>query len=190
MTKTACWLALCFLLFTACSKVEEKNPASGLPPAFDHVTKSEKSQSPYYYGLMEEYRNTLQQDPDNLAALIGLGNACSESGAWREAIVQYQHVLRLDPRNADVLTDLGTAYRNIGYPDRAQAEYRKALEYEPGHLDARYLLGVLFAFNYHDYPAAIHVWQELLRIAPNHPQAEFMRNNIASFRKASGKRHD
>jgi len=182
-------VALCCLLCTACRNVEEKR-ANSIPPATDHPSKSEKSQTPYYYGLIEEYQTTLQQDPDNLAALIGLGTAYSDSGAWREAIAQYERVLKLDPRNADVHTDLGTAYRNIGYPERALTEYRLALTYEPGHLNARYNLGLLYGFTFRDYPAAIKVWEDLLRIAPNHPQAEFMRTNIASFRKALKKEHE
>ena len=32
----------------------------------------------------------LAGDPHNLAAMIGLGNAYSESGAWREAIIEYE----------------------------------------------------------------------------------------------------
>ncbi len=186
MRMLALGVALCCLACGACRNTEEKK-ASNIPTAVDHVSKSEKSQTPYYYGLIEEYQTTLLQDPNNLAALIGLANAYSESGAWREAITQYERVLRLDPRNADVHTDLGTAYRNIGYPDRALAEYRLALQYEPGHVNARYSLGLLYAFNLHNHPAAIRIWEELLRIAPNHPQAEFMRNNIDVFRKTLNK---
>lgn len=181
-------IAICCVALAACRNVEEKRTSS-IPPAVDHVSKAEKSQTPYYYGLIEEYQTTLQQDPNNLAALIGLANAYSDSGAWREAITQYERALKLDPRNADIHTNMGTAYRNIGYPDRALAEYRAALTYEPGHLNARYSLGLLYAFNLHNYAAAIKVWEDLLRIAPGYPHAEFMRTNIESFRKSQKKGH-
>jgi tetratricopeptide (TPR) repeat protein len=181
-------VALCCLACAACRNAEEQR-TSGIPPAIEHASRAEKSQTPYYYGLIEEYQTTLQQDPNNLAALIGLGNAYADSGAWREAITEYERVLKIDPRNADVHTDLGTAYRNIGYPDKALSEYRLALTYEPGHLNARYFLGFLYGFTFHDYRDAIKVWEELLRIAPNHPQAQFMRTNIASFKKALKKEH-
>ncbi len=189
MMKLLFLVVLCFVLTAGCKNIQEKKPSGSIPPAVNHVSKSEKSQTPYYYGLIEEYQTTLQQDPNNLAALIGLGNAYSESGAWREAIAEYDRVLKLDPRNADVMTDEGTAYRNIGYPDKALALYRQALTYEPGHLNARYSLGLLYAFNLRDYRAAIRVWEDLLRIAPNHPQAGFIRDNIASFKKAMNKEH-
>ena len=182
-------IAFCCLVLAGCRNVEEKK-TSGIPPAIEHVSKVEKSQTPYYYGLIEEYQTTLQEDPNNLAALIGLANAYADSGAWGEAITQYERALKLDPQNADIHTDMGTAYRNIGYPDRALAEYRAALTYEPGHLNARYCLGLLYGFNLHNYAAAIKVWEDLLRIAPSHPQAAFMKTNIATFREALKKGHE
>jgi len=82
-----------------------------------------------------------------------------------------------------VRTDMGTAYRNIGMPDRALAEYRAALEHEPSHLNARYNMGIIYAHHKKDYKAAIQIWEELLRIAPNFPQAADVRAGIAAFGK-------
>lgn len=172
--------AACVLVIAGCRKPQEKKAAA--VPTVVHTAA--KAEHPYYYGLIEEYRNILSQDPNNLAALIALGNAYSESGAWREAIEQYQHALRIEPQSADVRTDLGTAFRNIGLPSQALAEYRLALGHEPGHLNARYQMGVLYAFDFRDYKVAMHVWEELLRLAPNHPNADFMRAKIAMYKKA------
>ncbi len=162
---------------------------SGISPAVEHIAKDNTVQKPYFYGLVEEYRRVLEEDPNNLAAIIGLGNAYFESGAWREAIEQYQQALKIDHQNADVHTDMGTALRNIGMTGRALAEYRQALIHEPGHLNARYNMGIVYAYDLHDYGVAIHVWEELLRISPNHPQADYMKNCIVTFRKAIGKGH-
>ena len=190
MKRTIVLAAVCFLLLAACrSKDQEKVTAHPIPAAVQHATRLESAQKPYYYGLIEEYRTILEEDPRNLAAIIGLGNAYSESAAWREAIQQYERALEIDPRNADVRSDMGTAYRNIGMPDRALAEYRQALVQEPGHLNARYHMGIVYAFDRKNYSVAIHVWDELLRIAPTHPQADYMRTCIATFRKALKKEH-
>ncbi len=175
------------MLVASCRNSREK--ISSIPPAVEHAAKDDNVQKPYYYGLVEEYRRVLEEDPNNLAAIIGLGNAYLESGAWREAIEQYQQALRIDPQNADVHTDMGTAFRNIGMIDRALAEYRQALAHEPGHLNARYNMGIVYAYDLHNYSVAIHVWEELLRISPNHPQADYMKNCIVTFRKAAGKGH-
>ena len=139
--------------------------------------------NPDYHGLIEEYRATLKEDPENLAAMIALANAYYDSGMWREAIRFYERALTHEPLNADVRTDMGTAYRNLGKPERALVEYRLALNHEPGHLNARYNMGVVYAFDVKNYPVAIHVWEELLRLAPNHPHADDIRTCIVTFKK-------
>ena len=177
-------IAACLLLFTACRRAEEKRTATA---AGQHPVADDRA--PYYPGLIEEYRTILAEDPDNLAATIALGNAYLESGAWPDAIRQYEQALERDPRNADVRTDLGTAYRNSGMPERALAEYRLALKYEPGHLNARYAIGMVYGFDLRNYGLAIHVWEELLRLAPNYPRADSMRSSMALFRNTLAKEH-
>ncbi len=144
-------------------------------------------QSPYYSGLIEEYRRILAEDPNSLAAITALGNAYFDNGQWKDAITIYEHALLINPGDADVRTDLGTAYRNIGMADRALAEYRIALKHDPGHLNARYNTGVVYAMNKKNYREAIRIWEDLLKIAPNYPQAEQMRSMIMTFNKAPKK---
>ncbi len=169
-------------LFTGCWNADVKKPTA-VPTAAVHASKSE-ALTPYYYGLIEEYQTILAEDPNNLAAVIALGNAYFDSGQWQEAIHMYERALVINPRSADVRTDMGTAYRNMGRPDRALAEYRRALALEPGHVAARYNVGVVYAYDVKDYKRAITVWEQLLRLAPNYPDAEVMRTAIAKFKKA------
>ncbi len=184
--KTLLVAASCLLVFAAgCRDAGSTKPAA-VPPAAVHAPKSENL-DPYYYGLIEEYRTILAEDPKNLAAVIALGNAYFDSAQWREAVRMYERAVELDPRNADVITDMGTAYRNLGKPDRARNEYRRALAFEPGHINARYNLGVLYANDFKDYERAIYYWEDLLRIAPNYPQADALRARIAKLQKAMQK---
>jgi len=168
--------------FTGCRNTDVKKPIA-VPTAAVHAPKSE-ALTPYYYGLIEEYRTVLAEDPNNLAAVQALGNAYFDSGQWQEAIHMYERALAVNPRSTDVRTDMGTAYRNMGRPDRAIAEYRSALKLEPGHVSARYNLGVVYAYDVKDYKRAITIWEQLLRLAPNHPEADAMRTAIARFKKA------
>jgi len=180
-----------FLLLAGCSRTnQEKRPASTIvpiaPAAQDQGGNSE-SRTPYYIGLIEEYKTLLAEDPGNLASNIALANAYFDSGQWREAIMYYERALQIDPRNPDIRTDMATSYRNLGMTGAALDQYRKALEYDPGHQNARYNIGVIYAHDRHDYAAAIHIWEDLLRIAPHHPRAEAIRINIEMFKKLSGK---
>lgn len=141
-------------------------------------------QTPYYPGIIEEYRAVVAEDPHNLAAFVALGNAYFDSGQWREAIRAYERSLALDPHNADVITDMGTSYRNVGDFERAIREYERALRMEPVHLNALYNLGVVYGHDKHDYARAVGYWEQLLHAAPRHPRAEQLQASIAQYRKA------
>ena len=185
--KTPHVAALCFFLALAagCRDAGDKKPAV-VPTAAVHAPKSQ-ALDPYYYGLIEEYRTILAEDPTNLAAVIALGNAYFDSAQWGDAVRMYERAVELDPRNADVITDLGTAYRNLGKPDRAIAEYRRALGLEPAHLNARYNLGVVYAYDLKDYARAIRLWEDLLRLAPNYPEAKAIQAHITAIKKSQQK---
>lgn len=173
------------LLF-ACARSEQKKSTA----VFRGTDRNEaaqarnlaEAQAPYYQGLIEEYRTILAQDSNNFSALVALGNAYFDSGNWKKAITMYEHALLIDPRDADVRADMGTAYRNLGLSDRALAEYRLALKHEPGHLDARYNMGIVYAYDKKDYRAAIRIWQDILKAAPNYPHAEDIRSTITALR--------
>jgi tetratricopeptide (TPR) repeat protein len=181
LNKTLLISALAVLLLLGCSRQEQPKQAPVLT-ATQHQG-GQSGQAPYYHGLVEEYRSVLAEDPNNLAALIGLGNAYYDLGEWKRAITMYEHALAIDSRNADVRTDMGTAYRSLGNSDRALAEYRAALEFEPSHLDARYNLGIVYDHDKKDYRAAVRVWEELLRLAPNYRHAPEIHASLESIRK-------
>jgi tetratricopeptide (TPR) repeat protein len=186
MNRISIMAVLCLPLLFGCSKAEEKKS----PPVLakpGQAAKTEEARAPHYHGLVEEYQAILVQDPRNLAALVALGNAYFDSGEWKKAISTYEQALLIEPRNADVRTDMGTSYRQTGMPDRALAEYRLALQYEPAHLNARYNMGIVLAYDKKNYRAAIRIWEDLLKLAPNFPHADRIRSNIASLKQGTGK---
>jgi tetratricopeptide (TPR) repeat protein len=184
MKKAFIMTALCLLLLLCGCRKTGTRKTPDVPVATEPATQHGELQSPYYSGLIEEYRTILVEDPNNLAAITALGNAYFDNGQWKEAITTYERALLISPGDADVRTDLGTAYRNTGMTDRALAEYRTALKYDPGHLNARYNTGVVYATNKKNYKEAIRIWEDLLKIAPNYPQAEQMKSMILTFNKA------
>jgi tetratricopeptide (TPR) repeat protein len=172
---------LCIALLAGCSKTEERG-SSSFSSAAQQGAAPEQTQLPNYAGLIEEYRTVLADDPGNFAALVALGNTYYDSGEWKKAVMVYERALRIDPANADVRTDSGTAYRNLGRLEKALAEYQTALKYDPSHLNARYNMGIVYAYDKKDFNAAIHIWEELLKLAPDYPQAEYVRSSITAFK--------
>ncbi len=169
----------CFPLLIGCNNVDATR-SSAAP-----VTSKTPAQlaMPDYNGLAEEYRRMLSEDPNNLAAIIALGNTYFNKRSWSNAVRLYDQALKIDPLNADVHANMGTAYRYLGRPDRALAQYRSALKDDPGHVEARYNMGAIYAFDMKRYDLAIRVWEDLLKREPNYPLAGDMRIHIEAFRK-------
>lgn len=144
----------------------------------------EKEQGPFYGGLIEEYRAMLAADPKNVATTIALANALYDAGRWQEAIRVYERALTLKQDDADVITDMGTCYRNLGMPGKALREYERALKINSSHQNALFNMGLVCAYDMKDHGKAIAAWQRLLKSAPNHPKAVYVRSTIEAFRKA------
>ena len=170
-------ILLLLALGMGCDRPRERVRPTVVPA---HQATAEQ-QLPYYYGLIEEYKTILAEDPNNLAALIGLAHAYAGSNQWNKAITLYEHALRVDPHNADLHADLGIAFRSAGQVDRALGEFRKAMDSDPMHQNARFQMGIVYAYDKKNYPAAIRVWQELLHISPHHVEAEYMKHCIVKF---------
>jgi len=163
---------------------DQEKDAAGPGRQKSEQAVAEKSTTPYFYGLIEEYQRIIAEDPHNLAAIIALGNAYFDAGLWKQAIRNYEQALLLDPANSDVITDMGTCYRNLGLPDRAIAEYERALRMEPTHQNALFNLGIVYGYDRKDYAMAIRYWERLLHVSPKHPRADYLQATIAQFKNA------
>ncbi len=166
-----------------CGKKEEPKPQ------FQFPVGQPQSGMPMAPGMGSPVQNevnllkeAIRQDPKNLSALIKLGNIQMDTGQYAEAIDAYSTALEIDPKNTDVHVDMGTCYRNIGKHDIAVKEYRKALELNPNHLNGHRNLGVVLAYDLKDYPQAVKEFEAVLRIAPNHPDAALLKQEIEKFR--------
>ena len=137
----------------ASSSVSEEGPASPQPKV--NLTQE-----------IAQLEEALRHDPENLQALISLGNAYFDMNQYNKAIETYQKALKIDPKNADVRTDMGIMYRNIKDYDSAVREFRQAVRDNPIHVNSRFNLAIVLQNDKKDIPAAIAAWEDFLRVAP------------------------
>ncbi|NWF54671.1 MAG: tetratricopeptide repeat protein [Syntrophaceae bacterium] len=160
---------------------EERMPH--LPPS---VKSSPSSPAPGIPGDIQKQISFLQslvkEDPQNLKALVELGNLYFDMDQYDSAIRFYARALELDPKNADVRTDMGIMYRRKGDPDRAIAEFKKAAQDDPKHVNSRYNTGVVLLHDKGDIKGAIQAWEEFLKVEPSGPRAENIRNQMEKMK--------
>lgn len=135
---------------------------------------------------IENYREILRKDPNNLQALIGIGNLYFDTNQDRLAIENYRKALAIDPTNANVRTDMAVCYRRSGNPVQAVEELKKAISTAPRHAQSRYNLGVILIQDLHDPEGGIKAWEALLENVPDYPYRDNLKAEIARMRAAPG----
>lgn len=126
-------------------------------------------------------RAMLQSNPNDLNALIQLGNLYYDHGQYRDAIEWYGKALQIDPKNPDVRTDRGTSYWNLGQADAAIAEFQTALTSDPSHAQTLYNLGVVYLNGKNNSAEAKKVWERLLATNPNYPDRAKLQQELAAL---------
>ncbi len=156
-------------------RVESQGQEQG--PSWEEMTKH-----------IDAVTRTLEKDPNNLQALIQLGNDYFDAHDYAKAIEAYQKSLKLDPRNADVLTDMGVSYRKSAKPELAVESFRKALAVDPDHAKALFNLGVVLRKDLKDPKAALEVWETFLKKAPDQPETVMIKPWVEQLRQEVGQK--
>ena len=169
-------LALAAVLsFSGCKKKQPPAPAGeGEPIRLNAVAE------------IDNYKEILRKDPNNLQALIGIGNLYFDTKQDLLAIENYRKALSMDPSNANVRTDMAICYRRSGNPVQAIEELKKAISTSPRHAQSRYNLGVILVQDMHDIEGGIKAWEALLENIPDYPDRENLKGEIARLRSMPG----
>ena len=133
---------------------------------------------------IDNYKAALQKNPNNLQALVGLGNLYYQTNQDHEAIENFEKALALDPSNANVRTDLAVCFRRIGQYDRAISELKKAISSNPRHPQSRYNLGAILIQDKKDVEGGIRAWNGILENIPEYPYRDQLKLEIDRLRSA------
>ncbi len=131
---------------------------------------------------IENYKEILRKDPNNLQALINIGNLYYDTRQDQMAIDHYRRALSIAPRNVNVRTDMAVCYRRTGNPDKAVEELKKVISIDPRHPQSRYNLGVILIYDKNDIEGGIKAWEGLLENVPDYPYRDSLRTEIAKMR--------
>jgi len=139
---------------------EHRNAALGLGPQEENAPRGASEDG---IGQLEAL---VRREPQNLQALISLGNLYFDSHQPQKAIGAYERALAIDPKNPDVRTDLGIMYRETKNYDRAVQEFREAARLDKNHKNSRFNLAIVLQEDKNDFRGAIAAWQDYLRVDP------------------------
>lgn len=130
-----------------------------------------------------EMKARLQEDPRDLEALIGLGNAFYDAGKYKEAIEYYARAVEIDPNNPDVLSDLGVSYRGVGEPRRAVETFRRAIQVRSDHWQSWLNIAIVSMFDLNELGPADEALRKVETLQPNLPNLKQLRDHLQHLRQ-------
>jgi cytochrome c-type biogenesis protein CcmH/NrfG len=142
------------------------------------ITPSPIAQEPISIELMEkieDLKEMVKKDPEDLDAWMKLGNIYFEHNRYREAIEAYSQYLSLKPVDPDIRTNMGIMLSRLGDYDGAIEEFRKAVESDPKHMNSWYYLGFTLLHDKQNPNEAIKAWEDYLKVEPKGERANQVR---------------
>ena len=135
--------------------------------------------------VMEELttmRARLKANPNDLAALVSLGDMYFEAGKFDQAAGYAKRALALDPGNPDVRTDYSTELHQTGHDLDALAQLAIVLKERPRFVAALYNRGVILE-SIGRRTDAVDAFTRFIAAAPNDPRVADARSTIAELSK-------
>ena len=138
---------------------------------------------PQVVQMVQAYKAALAKNPNDLDALIGLGNLEFDSSQWVKAIDYYSRALTIDGKNADVRVDRAIAYHASGDNDTAKKELLRVTREKPDHKNAWLNLGVVNR-ELGNRAEAVRAWERYLQLDPNGDHAASIRQELETLKQS------
>ena len=146
-------------------------PATQTPPPLDVQRAAE----------LERQAN---DQPANATVRVDLGNLYFDAERYDLAISWYEAALKINPKEVNASTDLGVSYYSSNQVDRALAQFEHSLSIDPSHTKTLLNKGIVLAFGKQDLEAASRAWEQLVKVAPNSPEATRAKEALAAVKAA------
>src|SRR5688572_14459900 len=169
-------LCLVLAIFAGCSHAPSSEKPQTAAPAVqatpvDHVRAGNEFLSKKLFDDAErEFRLALEQDPDDLGAVSGLGQVAVARGQYREALPHLERATSISSEMVSAFRSLGDAHAATGDLVRASMAYRQAVALDPSDLDTRLALARTLTEN-GEYLEAREVLNSTIRVSRGNPPA-------------------
>lgn len=134
---------------------------------------------------ISQLSSRLKSSPNDVEALVGLGDAYLDSNRAMEAFKLFQRAVELDPKNVHALSDLGSLYQQIGKYDMAIESYRTAYEAQPDHTGSLLNMALIYSRHKKEYPKALELLNTFLASNPEPQLIATAEQEIARIEQAT-----
>lgn len=118
--------------------------------------------------LIQDLMADVENDPDNVDAILLLANVMGNSGRLPEAIPYYEQALDAAPDDASVRLDFARALADGGLQQDAELQFERAMDMQPENQEALYYLaGLYLAWDPARTDEAIALLEQAIAIDPD-----------------------
>lgn len=109
--------------------------------------------------------SNVNNNPNDLTALLKLAHLLNDSGFYQKAIDNYNIYLKKESNNVDVIIDMGVCYYQLGNYDAAIKTMEKGITLNPKHQIAHFNMGIVSSAK-GDHDNALKFWKKAIDINP------------------------
>ena len=121
-----------------------------------------------YLVARSQFEKILESEPDNVTALLGLGDLIDDNFPEKELAKSYYHrAIALEPENAKAYFFLGYLHKNQKEYDEARVNFEIAARLDPNYENVLSNLAYLLSDYYKEYARAIVWFEKYLELAPD-----------------------
>jgi len=128
--------------------------------------------SPTKYAI-EEWQTRVEQNPDDVDSLLGLGYAYQQDGKYQEALSQYNAVLEQDAGNLAAMYNKGVVLLQLGDAAQAEETLWEVLKAAPDHALAAKTLGQLYVDQKH-YKSTLVAVDPVIEVRPELADLQYL----------------
>ncbi len=130
------------------------------------------------------FMSVAEREPSNAVPRAQLGTLYFNAELYDDAIKWYSDALRLSPNEVEISTDLGVSYYYTNQLDKALEQFDRSLKIDPKHAKTLLNVGIVKAFGKQDLDGAQQAWEQVIKLAPQSPEAQAARRALDSLRAA------
>jgi tetratricopeptide (TPR) repeat protein len=129
------------------------------------------------------FEEAAKVEPGNAKAYLGIGSALNEQHDYAAAQKALEHSLDLSPESAEAHYELARTLAGAGKWDAAAPHVQRAIAINPDYAGPHALMGNIYLEN-DDPEAALHEFEQYLRLDPEGSLAPSVKDMIAQLKKA------
>jgi tetratricopeptide (TPR) repeat protein len=130
------------------------------------------------------FEDAAKVEPENPQAWLGVGSALNEQKDYAGAQKALQRCLELKPDSSEAHYEMGRSLWSLGKLEAAEVQTRRAMELNKDYASPHVLMGNIYLSRY-DPDSALAEFRDALRLDPEGPQADAVRETISEIEKAT-----